>query len=296
MLPKRGFLRPHRQSNTCRVAAAGVLQARYGTLRSAGPPLQPDSTDGTALTETRFCAPAHPRQARKPFLGALPGAPGTTDAAVAHVRSIFERLRLVHRQLADAKGKVARLIDVLGESEDSGSGQLGGQRDVTVRSSLPGVGPHTLLAEAPQALARWDYKALRCICGVAPVIRPSTPPFVGAAMPVPCVRRRPPAHDRLRRAPKQDLLQASSAWRKIMRPDLLSRRGPTVRPHPRTRATVSAATTIYGWSRGSCIHHACQPARKMSRLSALKMSRFDGCPAQGAERPERGSGPGVRWS
>ncbi len=40
----------------------------------------------------------------------------------------------------------------------------------------------------------------------------------------------------------------------------------------------------------------CQPARKMSRLSALKMSRFDGCPAQGAERPERGSGPGVRWS
>lgn len=39
------------------------------------------------------------------------------------------------------------------------------------------------------------------------------------------------------------------------------------------------------------VGEACQPARKMSRLSALKMSRFCGCPAEGAERPERGSGP-----
>ena len=40
----------------------------------------------------------------------------------------------------------------------------------------------------------------------------------------------------------------------------------------------------------------CQSARKMSRLSAWKMSRFCGCPAEGAERPERGSGPGARSS
>ena len=107
---------------------------------------------------------------------AIAVAPGTTEAAVAHIESVSERLRLVHRQLADAKREIARLIDVLADSEDSGSGQPGGQRDVTVLSSMPGVGQTvlaTLLAEAPQALARRDYKALRCMCGVAPVTRRS---------------------------------------------------------------------------------------------------------------------------
>ncbi|MYB05179.1 MAG: IS110 family transposase [Gemmatimonadetes bacterium] len=158
---------------------------------------------------------------------AIAVAPGTTEAAVAHIRSFSERLRLVHRQLADAKREIARLIDVLADSEDSGSGQPGGQRDVTVLSSLPGVGQTvlaTLLAEAPQALARRDYKALRCMCGVAPVTRrsastslscaewppmpafatqsttgrgsqssvipsarPSTPPFAGAATATACL-------------------------------------------------------------------------------------------------------------
>ena len=47
-------------------------------------------------------------------------------------------------------------------------------------------------AEAPQALARRDYKALRCICGVAPVTRRS-----GKSLLV--VRRRS-AHARLRDA------------------------------------------------------------------------------------------------
>ena len=79
-------------------------------------------------------------------------------------------------RLADAKREIARLIDALADSEDSGSGQPGGQRDVTVLSSLPGVGQTvlaTLLAEAPQALARRDHKALRCLTGVAPVTRRS---------------------------------------------------------------------------------------------------------------------------
>ena len=107
---------------------------------------------------------------------AIAVAPGTTEAAVAHIQSASERLRLVQRQLADAKREIARLIDVLADSEDSGSGQPGGQRDVTVLSSLPGVGQTvlaTLLAEAPQALARRDYRALRCLTGVAPVTRRS---------------------------------------------------------------------------------------------------------------------------
>ncbi len=68
--------------------------------------------------------------------------------------------------------QLSRLID----SHDSGFGQPGGQRDVTGLSSLPGVGQTvlaTLLAEAPQALACRDYKALRCLTGVAPVTRRS---------------------------------------------------------------------------------------------------------------------------
>ena len=82
---------------------------------------------------------------------AVPVAPGATEAAVAHIRSASERLRLVQRQLADAKREIACLIDALANREDSGSGQPGGQRDVTVLSTLPGVGQTvlaTLLAEA----------------------------------------------------------------------------------------------------------------------------------------------------
>ena len=109
---------------------------------------------------------------------AIPVAPGTTKAAVAHIRSTSERLGLVQRQ-----------------REESDHEQLGGQRDVTVLSSLPGVGQTvlaTLLAEAPQALARRDYKALRCLCGVAPVTRRSGKHKL--------VVRRLAAHPRLRDA------------------------------------------------------------------------------------------------
>ena len=102
---------------------------------------------------------------------AIPVAPGTTEAAVAHIRSASERLGLVQRQLADAKRQIARLIESLASGEESDSGQPGEQRDATVLSSLPGVGQTvlaTLLAEAPQLIQRRDYKALRCLCGVAP--------------------------------------------------------------------------------------------------------------------------------
>ncbi len=126
---------------------------------------------------------------------AIPVAPGTTKAAVAHIRSTAERLGLVQRQLAETKREIARLIDALADQEESDHEQLGGQRDVTVLSSLPGVGQTvlaTLLAEAPQALARRDYKALRCLCGVAPVTRRSGKHKL--------VVRRLAAHPRLRDA------------------------------------------------------------------------------------------------
>ena len=126
---------------------------------------------------------------------AIPVAPGTTEAAIAHIRSASQRLRLVHHQIAEAKREIARLIDALANRKDTASGQPGGQRDVTVLSSLPGVGQTvlaTLLAEAPQPLAKRDYQALRCLCGVAPVTRRSGKSKI--------VVRRLAAHPRLRDA------------------------------------------------------------------------------------------------
>ena len=61
---------------------------------------------------------------------AIPVAPGTTEAAIAHIRSASQRLRLVHRQIAEAKREIARLVDALANKNDTASGQPGGQRDV----------------------------------------------------------------------------------------------------------------------------------------------------------------------
>ncbi len=130
----------------------------------------------------------------------------------------------------------------------------------TPREPAIAVAPGT--TEAPQALARRDYKALRCMCGVASVTRrsgkyklvvrrmaahgvfvtqsttgqrsrssstssarPSTSPFA----PAPCVPSRtacPPSP-----APCSEPRPATGlhARRRIMRADLLSQRGPTAR-------------------------------------------------------------------
>ena len=60
--------------------------------------------------------------------------------------------------------------------------------------------------------------------------------------------------------------------------------------------TLVAVVDRLGLVTGVANGAVCQSARKMSRLSALEMSRFGGCPAKGAERPERGSGQGARLS
>ena len=125
----------------------------------------------------------------------VPVAPGTTEAAVAHIRGASERLRLAQRQLRDARREIARLLKRLANGEDAGAEQPGGQRDVTILSSMPGVGRTvlaTLLAEASQPLRRRDYQALRCLSGVAPVTRRSGKSAI--------VVRRLAAHPRLRDA------------------------------------------------------------------------------------------------
>jgi len=110
---------------------------------------------------------------------ALTVAPGTTEAATAHIATLRERLALVNRQLRQAHAELDRINNQLceplpakeGETEP---GQIAEQRDAAILVTLPGVGRitlATLLAEAPDALQRRDYHALRCLSGTAPVTR-----------------------------------------------------------------------------------------------------------------------------
>jgi transposase len=99
-------------------------------------------------------------------------APGTTEAACAHIRSLAARLRLVNQQVKEAQQCLDRLCAEL--EEESPSGQSFEQCDVMILRSWPGIGRivlATLFAEATEALRRRDYHALRALTGVAPVTR-----------------------------------------------------------------------------------------------------------------------------
>ena len=102
-------------------------------------------------------------------------APGTTEAAVAHIGLLARRLALVTRQIQETESRLDRLLQDIAE-QDQAPGQPEGQRDVTILRSLPGIArmvAATLLAEASDPLQRRDYHALRCLCGTAPVTRRS---------------------------------------------------------------------------------------------------------------------------
>ena len=103
-------------------------------------------------------------------------APGTIEAASAHIRVLTERLRVVNRQLKDAHRQLDRLCGLLAEPTESEPGQANEQRDAAILASLPGNGRivlATLLAEGWEALQRRDYHALRTLCGAAPVTKRS---------------------------------------------------------------------------------------------------------------------------
>jgi transposase len=122
----------------------------------------------------RITAPQVLRTLRQP---ALAVAPGTAEAASAHIRTLAERLKLVSRQIRQAHRRLDGLCAKLAESDaENPPGQAIEQRDVTILRSLPGVGRivlATLLAEAAEPLRRRDYHALRTLSGVAPVTRRS---------------------------------------------------------------------------------------------------------------------------
>lgn len=102
-------------------------------------------------------------------------APGTTEAACVHIRSLAARLHLVNQQIKEAQQSLDRLCAKL-EEEESPAGQNSEQCDVTILRSWPGIGRivlATLLVEATEPLRRRDYHALRALAGVAPVTRQS---------------------------------------------------------------------------------------------------------------------------
>src|SRR5262249_23049380 len=98
-------------------------------------------------------------------------APGTVEAASAHVALLIPRLELIDRQRRDCARRIEHLLDALATT-----GEQQGHRDVTILRSLPGVGrvvAATMLAEASRLLAARDYQGLRTQAGVAPVTRQS---------------------------------------------------------------------------------------------------------------------------
>jgi transposase len=102
-------------------------------------------------------------------------APGTVEAATAHIARISERLRLLNKQRREATQRLEQLADQLAAKETE-PGQKGEQRVVEILRSLPGVGRivlATLLAEAYGPLKEADYHGLRTLCGVAPVTKNS---------------------------------------------------------------------------------------------------------------------------
>jgi transposase len=102
---------------------------------------------------------------------ALHVAPGTVEAASAHIALLLPRLRLLHEQRTTVARRIEALLEELGTEEMPGE-----HRDVTILRSLPGVGKvvaATVLAEAAQPLAERDYQMLRAHGGIAPVTRKS---------------------------------------------------------------------------------------------------------------------------
>jgi transposase len=103
-------------------------------------------------------------------------APGTTEAACVHIRSLAARLHLVNQQIKEAHRALDDLCAKLEAPTENPSGQNREQHDVTILRSWVGIGrtvSATLLTEATEPLRRRDYHALRALAGTAPVTRRS---------------------------------------------------------------------------------------------------------------------------
>jgi transposase len=102
-------------------------------------------------------------------------APGTVEAATAHIRLLLPRLRLVQEQVRSINTRLEEILGLLSAAEPD-EGQKNEHRDAEIILSVPGIGitiAATMLSEASQALADRNYDQLRALGGVAPVTRRS---------------------------------------------------------------------------------------------------------------------------
>lgn len=107
---------------------------------------------------------------------ALSVAPGTAEAATAHIRTLAARARLINAQLKEAQRRLDELCNAIEAAADATPGQICEQRDVVILRSFPGLGRitlATLLAEASEPLRLRHYHGLRSLAGAAPVTRRS---------------------------------------------------------------------------------------------------------------------------
>jgi transposase len=103
-------------------------------------------------------------------------APGTVEAATAHIRAVAARLRLVNQQIKEAERRLDELCAAIEAAAETTPGQICEQRDMAILRSMPGLGRitiATLLAEACEPLQVRDYHVLRVLSGQAPVTRRS---------------------------------------------------------------------------------------------------------------------------
>ena len=120
-------------------------------------------------------------------------SPGTATAAIAHLRLLGERARLLNKQLKQCRSQLETLL--LEMTEENESGNESEQRDTAIIQTMPGIGvivASALLGEAAGPLRDRDYPALRALTGVAPVTKRSGKKCV--------VIRRTACHPRLRNA------------------------------------------------------------------------------------------------
>ena len=133
-------------------------------------------------------------------------APGTVEAASAHIALLLPRLRLLHEQRTKVAGRIDALLEEL--CKEDGPGE---HRDITILRSLPGVGrvvAATVLAEAARPLAERDYQLLRAHGGIAPVTRQS-----GKRSPPGQQRQRPVHENQQSGHDGEDLVHARSTAR-----------------------------------------------------------------------------------
>ena len=92
---------------------------------------------------------------------------------VTRIKATVERMKIIDRQIKQTEALIDETIDALAARESTENGAVG---DIEILRSIPGVGRvvlSTLLAESYDLIRRRDYKALRCLVGVAPVTRQS---------------------------------------------------------------------------------------------------------------------------